>query len=116
MEPNGSMTRRPRRPAARPSARLRLLDLEERLTPATFNIPNGDTLALIAAITASNTDNQPDTINLPSVGTYTFTNFAAGETITLKYDYTDSSSLPGACTFCVSPTQSITVSTSGACP
>jgi prepilin-type N-terminal cleavage/methylation domain-containing protein len=40
----------------------------------------------------------------------------AGETITLKYDYTDSSSLTGVCTFCVSPTQTVTVSTSGACP
>src|SRR6478735_4161721 len=82
MQPNSSMIRRPRRRATPPRvAKLWLLDLEERLTPATFNIPNGDTLGLIAAITASNTDNQPDTINLASVGTYTFTNFAAGETV-----------------------------------
>ncbi len=40
----------------------------------------------------------------------------AGETITLKYDYADTSGLTGACTFCVSPTQAITVSISGSCP
>ena len=40
----------------------------------------------------------------------------AGETITLQYDFTDSTSLPGTCTFCVSPSQAITVSSSGSCP
>ena len=40
----------------------------------------------------------------------------AGETITLKYDFTDTVGLAGACTFCVSSAQAITVSTSGACP
>ena len=46
----------------------------------------------------------------------TWSTSVAGETITLKYDFTDTTGLAGACTFCVSPTQVITVSTSGSCP
>src|SRR5439155_4884774 len=40
----------------------------------------------------------------------------AGETITLQYNFTDTSGLSGVCTFCVTSTQTITVSTSGSCP
>jgi len=40
----------------------------------------------------------------------------AGETITLIYDYTDTVSLPGTCTFCISPALAVTTSTSGSCP
>jgi hypothetical protein len=47
--------------------------LEERECPAVFNIANGDTPALIAAINAANSNNQADTINLASKGTYDFT-------------------------------------------
>jgi hypothetical protein len=46
----------------------------------------------------------------------TWSTSVAGETITLKYDFTDSTGLAGTCTFCVSPAQAITVSTSGTCP
>jgi prepilin-type N-terminal cleavage/methylation domain-containing protein len=45
-----------------------------------------------------------------------WTTSMAGETITLKYDFTDTTGLAGVCTFCVSPAQTITVSTSGTCP
>jgi uncharacterized repeat protein (TIGR01451 family) len=53
--------------------RLRLVALEDRLTPATFNINDGDVAAFIAAINASNANDEPDTINLAVNGTYTFT-------------------------------------------
>jgi predicted outer membrane repeat protein len=52
---------------------LRVQDLESRVVPANFNIANGDNAALIAAINACNTNNQPDTITLAIGGTYTFT-------------------------------------------
>jgi predicted outer membrane repeat protein len=42
------------------------------LTPATFNIAAGDTAGFIAAINASNINNQPDTIELAAGSTYTF--------------------------------------------
>ena len=54
-------------------ARLTLQSLENRDVPATFNIANGDTAALITAINTCNINNQPDTINLAVTGTYTFT-------------------------------------------
>lgn len=54
---------------------LRLSNLEDRLAPAVFNIPAGDIAAFRAAITTSNSNNQPDTINLAS-GTYAFTDVA----------------------------------------
>src|SRR5262245_10165020 len=63
-------------PGAFRRTRLSLLALEDRLTPAVFNIPDGDTAALIAAVNTVNTNNQPDTINLATGGTYTFTNVA----------------------------------------
>ena len=53
--------------------RLSFLRLEERLTPAIYDIADGDVAGLVAAINAANTDNQPDTINLAAGGTYTFT-------------------------------------------
>src|SRR5262249_40047707 len=53
--------------------RPRLERLEERECPAVFNIANGDTPALIAAINAANSNNQADTINLAAKGTYDFT-------------------------------------------
>src|SRR5262245_16768371 len=67
----------PHRPGRRcPGAfrrpRLSLLALEHRLTPAVFNIPDGDTAALIAAVNTVNTNNQPDAITLATGGTYTF--------------------------------------------
>src|SRR4051794_28791361 len=40
---------------------------------AIFNIPNGDVLALKAAINAANANGQADTINLAAGGTYTLT-------------------------------------------
>ncbi|HEY1377481.1 MAG TPA: right-handed parallel beta-helix repeat-containing protein [Gemmataceae bacterium] len=66
-------TRFTRRPARRPTARLWAEPLEGRLTPAVFNIPPGDTAALVAAVNASNLNNQPDTIELAAGSTYTFT-------------------------------------------
>ena len=38
-----------------------------------FNIPAGDTAALVAAINTSNINNEPDTIELAAGSTYTFT-------------------------------------------
>jgi hypothetical protein len=65
--------RRQRPPRLRPSVtRLRAEDLETRLTPATFNIPAGDTATFIAAINSCNVNNQPDTIELAAGSTYTF--------------------------------------------
>jgi hypothetical protein len=55
---------------------LRLTHLEDRLAPAVFNIAAGDIAAFRAAITASNTDNQSDTINLAAGATYTFSDVA----------------------------------------
>jgi predicted outer membrane repeat protein len=42
------------------------------LTPAVFNVAAGDTAGFIAAINASNVNNQPDTIELAAGSTYTF--------------------------------------------
>src|SRR4051794_29835423 len=53
-------------------ARLAIQSLERRLAPASFNIPNGDTAAFIAAINTCNINNEADTINLAANGTYTF--------------------------------------------
>jgi hypothetical protein len=47
--------------------------LESREAPAVFNITNGDTAGLIAAITTANANNQADTINLAAGGTYALT-------------------------------------------
>jgi hypothetical protein len=47
--------------------------LEGRVVPAVFTIADGDTAAFIAAVSASNADAEPDTINLAPGGTYTFT-------------------------------------------
>jgi hypothetical protein len=47
--------------------------LEERLAPAVFNIANGDVAGLVAAIRASDTNGQANTINLAPGGTYTLT-------------------------------------------
>jgi len=44
-----------------------------KLHAANFMIANGDVIALSNAITISNTNNQPDTINLAAFGTYTLT-------------------------------------------
>jgi len=55
---------------------LRLTHLEDRLAPATFNIPAGDIAAFRAAITTSNINNQPDVINLAAGATYTFVDVA----------------------------------------
>ncbi|HSY62110.1 MAG TPA: right-handed parallel beta-helix repeat-containing protein, partial [Cytophaga sp.] len=44
-----------------------------KLNAANFIIANGDVIALSNAITISNTNNQPDTINLAAFGTYTLT-------------------------------------------
>ena len=44
--------------------RPRLESLEDRLSPAVFNIADGDVGAFIAAVNAANVNNQPDTINL----------------------------------------------------
>src|SRR2546423_5888791 len=79
MEPFGSIVRPPRARRVQTN-RLRLLDLEERLVPTVFNIANGDIAGLIAAITTSNANNQADTINLATSGTYAFTAVATGET------------------------------------
>src|SRR5207249_11052246 len=64
-----------RRAAARirRAPRLHILELEGRLAPAVFNIPNGDVAAFVAAINTCNTNNEADTINLAANGTYTFT-------------------------------------------
>ena len=51
--------------------RLRVETIEERLAPAVFNIAVGDIVALSAAITTSNTNNEADVINL-APGTYNF--------------------------------------------
>lgn len=59
---------RPRLPV-----RLCLEELEKRDCPAVFNIGAGDVPALIAAINVSNTNGQPDTINLAPGSTYTLT-------------------------------------------
>ena len=40
---------------------------------AVFDIPNGDVLALKAALITANSNGQADTINLASGGTYTLT-------------------------------------------
>jgi hypothetical protein len=58
---------------ARPTTvRLRAEALEGRLAPAVFNIAAGDTAGFIAAINASNVNNQADTIELAAGSTYTF--------------------------------------------
>ncbi|WP_083921230.1 choice-of-anchor Q domain-containing protein [Cytophaga aurantiaca] len=44
-----------------------------KLHAANFMIANGDVIALANAITISNTNSQPDTINLAAFGTYTLT-------------------------------------------
>jgi len=64
------------KPGSRPATtacRLRLTNLECRLAPAVFNIANGDVNGLITAIKTSNTNNEPDIINLAPGGTYVFT-------------------------------------------
>jgi parallel beta-helix repeat protein len=53
--------------------RLRLESFEERLTPAVFNIPPGDTAAFVAAINTANINNEADTIELAAASIYTFT-------------------------------------------
>ncbi len=53
--------------------RLSLGRLEGRITPATFNIANGDVGGLINAINTANANHQSDTIILAQNGTYTFT-------------------------------------------
>jgi predicted outer membrane repeat protein len=60
-------------PVLRSSFRLRADALEGRLTPASFYVPPGDTAAFIAAINSCNVNNQPDTIDLATGSTYTFT-------------------------------------------
>jgi hypothetical protein len=55
---------------------LRLTALEDRLAPATFNIAAGDVAAFRAAITVSNSNNEPDIINLAAGATYTFSDVA----------------------------------------
>ncbi|MFL5328023.1 MAG: beta strand repeat-containing protein [Gemmataceae bacterium] len=57
-------------------ARLRLDTFEDRVVPATFTIPNGDIAALRNAITASNSNNEPDVIDLATNGVYNFTDAA----------------------------------------
>src|SRR5437763_1692460 len=57
------ITHRPRR---------RLVSLEDRLAPATFNINDGDIAGFVAAIIASNANNETDTINLAAGGHYSF--------------------------------------------
>ena len=57
---------------ARRRPRLALEALEGRTAPAVFTVANGDAAGLIAAISASNTNNQSDTINLAAGGTYVF--------------------------------------------
>jgi hypothetical protein len=47
--------------------------LEERLTPAVFNIADHDVAALIAAITTANADGEADTINLAPGSRYVLT-------------------------------------------
>jgi hypothetical protein len=64
-------TARPPAPRRRRRA-LTLECLEGRLVPATFNVANGDTAGLIAAINTSNTNNQDNYIYLTAHGTYTF--------------------------------------------
>src|SRR5262245_44541946 len=51
---------------------LRLTHLEVRRAPAVFNMPAGDITAFRIAVTASNTNNEPDTINLAAGAIYTF--------------------------------------------
>src|SRR5262245_3297169 len=51
--------------------RPRVEPLEDRLAPASFNLANGDVPGLVTAITTSNGNAQPDTINLAPGGTYT---------------------------------------------
>src|SRR5437867_260832 len=67
---------RPRPATARRRPRLALEPLEDRTTPAVFNVANGDVGGLIAAINASNTNNQSDTINLAAGGVYVFSTAA----------------------------------------
>src|SRR5436305_1910241 len=64
--------------------RPRVERLEDRLAPAVFNIPDGDVGALIAAVSAANVNNQPDTINLAANGTYTFAAAADPAAVTLQ--------------------------------
>ena len=52
------------RHASRHRDRIQLEHLEDRLTPATFNINDGDVAAFVAAVNASNANDEADTINL----------------------------------------------------
>ncbi len=54
-------------------SRLRLEQIEQRLAPAVFNIANGDIPGLINAVNQCNINNESDTINLATNGTYNFT-------------------------------------------
>jgi parallel beta-helix repeat protein len=75
MKPFRSSADRPRSQYSprRLPVELRLESFEDRLTPAVFNIPAGDTDALVAAINTANINNQADTIELAAGSTYTFT-------------------------------------------
>jgi hypothetical protein len=81
--PRFRRTQVPRRraPAIRTPPSWRLLALEDRLSPANFNIANGDIAGFRAAILQCNVNNQADTVNLAANGTYTFTDLAANETL-----------------------------------
>jgi len=59
---------------------LILIVIWNPLMAATFNIPNGNVTALIAAINTANSNNQPDIINLAENGEYVFT--AVNNTVT----------------------------------
>jgi len=103
------VTRRPsvRRAAApsRRALRLHVLELEGRLAPAVFNIPNGNVAAFVTAVKACNANNQPDTINLAIGGTYTFTDEAVAE------EYT---ALPQIALDRANPANSVTINGNGA--
>jgi len=89
--------------------RLSLLALEDRLTPAVFNIPNGDIAALIAAANTVKSNNEPDTINLAPNGLYTFT----APYTTSAADSGNRCALPAISTYSF-PGDSVTINGNGA--
>lgn len=105
-----ALARRSVRPRFR--TRLVLRDLEDRTTPATFNISSGDEAGLRAALQTSATNGDViNTINL-AAGNYNLVNTAAGELVATNQTATPDMLLTiagaGAATTFIQPSSAVT--------